>query len=142
MCGNVLSTLRRETFSLWALCAQNLDLFYRRHADMLKNFLNYSRALFISLGVLIMSPISAFAGTAGTLGPLDNTIMVVRNDLTGFWAYTLVTIALVVAGVLLAMGEQGGVVKKLGGVVMGGAIALGSTSLISALFTTTGSLVG
>ena len=93
-------------------------------------------------GLALLSPVSAFAGTAGTLGPLDNTIMVVRNDLTGFWAYTLVTIALVVAGVLLAMGEQGGVVKKLGGVVMGGDIALGATSLISALFTTTGALLG
>lgn len=91
--------------------------------------------------VALISPVSAFAGTAGTLGPLDNTIMIVRNDLTGFWAFTLVTIALVVAGVLLAMGEQGGVVKKLGGVVMGGAIALGATSLISSLFTTTGALL-
>lgn len=98
--------------------------------------------LFSALVLLLTAPVSAFAGTAGTLGPLDNTIMIVRQDLTGFWAYTLVTIALVVAGVMLAMGESGGTVKKLGGVVMGGAIALGATSLIGALFTTTGALVG
>ena len=98
-------------------------------------------SVFLSLCLALLSPVSAFAGTAGTLGPLDNTIMIVRQDLTGFWAFTLVTISLVVAGVMLAMGEQGGVVKKLGGVVMGGAIALGATSLISSLFTTTGALL-
>lgn len=93
-------------------------------------------------GLILLSPIAAFAGETGTLGPLDTTIMNVRNDLTGFWAYSLVTIALVVAGVMLAMGEQGGTVKKLGGVVMGGAIALGSTTLITVLFTPTGALLG
>ena len=97
--------------------------------------------VFLSLCLFLISPVSAFAGTAGTLGPLDNTIMIVRQDMTGFWAFTLVTISLVVAGVMLAMGEQGGIVKKLGGVVMGGAIALGATSLISSLFTTTGALL-
>ena len=98
--------------------------------------------LFLALAAFVLFPAPSFAATmTGTMGPLDNTLMRIEQDITGFWAYTLVTIALVVAGVMFAMGEAQGTMKKLGGIVMGGAIALGSTSMITSVFGGVGALI-
>jgi type IV secretory pathway VirB2 component (pilin) len=109
---------------------------------MRKSIFIFGKNLLFPLALMLFGPISAFAGTGMTIAPVDTTIQKVAQDLTGFWAYTLVTIAIVVAGVMLAMGEGGGPIKKLGGVIMGGAIALGATENVSTLYTPTGALLG
>lgn len=103
----------------------------------------FMKSVLSFLGVIfVLGPANAFAAnTAGTMGPLDTTLMRIEQDITGFWAYTLVTIALVVAGVMFAMGESGQTMKKLGGIVMGGAIALGSAQMITAVFGGVGALI-
>lgn len=93
------------------------------------------------LGVLL-APMSAMAATTGTMGTLDNTILMVREDLTGFWAYTLIVVAFVIGGISFALGGDREIVKKIGMIVMGGALALGATSLIPAVFSTSSALVG
>lgn len=72
---------------------------------------------------------------------IDNIMLTIRTDITGFWAYTISVLAFVGAGVSFAFGEQGSIFKKLGGIVMGGAIALGSAMLVSSLFLSTGLLL-
>lgn len=84
----------------------------------------------------------AFAvNQAESIPVIDNIMLTIRTDITGFWAYTIIVLAFVGAGVSFAFGEQGSIFKKLGGIVMGGAIALGSAMLVSSLFASTGLLL-
>lgn len=87
---------------------------------------------------VLFTPVLAGAQSMALPG-LDSVIMTVRQDITGFWAYSIVILSFVGAGVGYAFGESGGVVKKLGGIVMGGAIALGATQLVTTLYSGSGS---
>jgi type IV secretory pathway VirB2 component (pilin) len=95
------------------------------------------KALAPFLGVL-MTPALALADQAMTITTVDSVIYTIRQDVTGFWAYSIVTLAFVAAGVGYAFGEQGGIIKKLGGVVMGGAIAIGAGQLVTTLYVGSG----
>lgn len=103
-----------------------------------------SSRLYSFLGVLgaIFTTSPAWAvNQAESIPVIDSIMLTIRTDITGFWAYTIIVLAFVGAGVAFAMGEQGSIFKKLGGIVMGGALALGAATLVSSLFASTGLLL-
>jgi len=95
------------------------------------------KALAPFFGVL-MTPALALANQGMRISTVDSVIYTIEQDVTGFWAYAIVTLAFVAAGVAYALGEQGGIIKKLGAVVMGGAIAIGAAQLVTSLYSGSG----
>ena len=87
--------------------------------------------IFSFIGFALFSPFSVFAGTVETPGPLDNAIIVIRDDLKSSLAVTLVTIAFFVGSGMFFLGRQRGIVEKIGGVVAGGSVAIGFASIVS-----------
>jgi type IV secretory pathway VirB2 component (pilin) len=92
------------------------------------------------LSLCATAPAFALSQT-GSLGSLDTTLLTIRQDITGFWAYTITIFAIILAGAAWAFGEGGGAVKKLAPVVMGGALITGATQLIGTLFGGNGILI-
>lgn len=92
--------------------------------------------------ISLCATVPAFAlSQTESLGPIDNTILTIRNDITGFWAYTITIFAIILAGVAWAFGEGGGAVKKIAPVIMGGALITGATQLIMPLFGANGIII-
>lgn len=92
------------------------------------------------LSLCATAPAFALSQT-GTLGNIDSTLLTIRNDITGFWAYTITIFAIILAGAAWAFGEGGGAIKKLAPVVMGGALITGASQLIMTLFGGNGILI-
>lgn len=101
-----------------------------------------SKKILAALSFIAFMPVSAFASADTPMfSAIDTTLMTIEQDVTGFWAHTIVVIMFVVGGLGLMFGEGGGAVKKLGGYVMGGAIALGAGSLVTQVFAGTGAFI-
>lgn len=98
--------------------------------------------VFSSSFLSLCATVPAFAlSQTGTLGNVDSTLLTIRQDITGFWAYTITIFAIILAGAAWAFGEGGGAVKKLAPVIMGGALITGATQLIGSVFGGSGILI-
>lgn len=94
---------------------------------------------FFLMGIVLVHPGFSYAATqTGTIPFLDNVMMTIKDDFTGFWAYTITTLGVVFAGVKYAMT---GSLETIGRVVFGGAIMLGSVQIIGFLYSGSGALV-
>lgn len=101
-----------------------------------------SKKILAAISFIALMPMTAFASANTPMfSAIDTTLMTIEQDVTGFWAHTIVVIMFVVGGLGLMFGEGGGAVKKLGGYVMGGAIALGAGSLVTQVFAGTGAFI-
>lgn len=82
---------------------------------------------------MLTLPAPSIAQIQGVIGKLNAFMTYVQNDITGFWTYTIIVIALVVSGGLIAIGGADSILKKTGSVILGGAIAVSSVSLVSSV---------
>ncbi len=83
------------------------------------------------IGSLISN--SAFASDTGPSMPWDGPLTTIEKALSGTTAHMAILIAIVLGGIGFAIGEHGGILRKCMGVVIGGSIAVGATSLYSSL---------
>jgi type IV secretory pathway VirB2 component (pilin) len=87
------------------------------------------------LSVLASFPATAFAAPAGGGGglPWESTFSKILYSIQNM-APVLATIAFLIAGVIWMFGESGGMSRKAGGLVVGGAIVFGVAPTITGLF--------
>jgi type IV secretion system protein VirB2 len=95
----------------------------------LKNF--YRKGLAMLIGSIVYK--SAFASDTGPAMPWDGPLTTVEKALSGTTAHMAILIAIVLGGIGFAIGEHGGILRKCMGVIIGGSIAVGATSLYSTL---------
>ncbi len=98
----------------------------------LNQVLRFTAVSFI-LGTLIIAADPALAGTSGPAMPWDGPLTTIRDSLSGTIAHILITIAIVIAGLTFAFGQHGSAMRTVGGIALGGAIALGAVSLMTSL---------
>ena len=79
------------------------------------------------------NPVYSFAATSGPSMPWDGPLTTVLNSLTGTVAHLLITAAVVATGLLFAFSEAGMGARKVFGVALGGALALGAISFMTAI---------
>lgn len=85
-------------------------------------------ALFVLVGV---EP--AFATPAGTAMPWDTPLTNLLNNLQGTVARIAVTVAIVITGLVFAFGEAGSGLRRVAAIALGGALALGALTFMTAL---------
>ncbi len=79
---------------------------------------------------------SAFASSAGGGGddmPWNPPLEKVKAALSGTTAHSIIVIAIILTGIGFAIGEHGGLIRKALGIIFGGSIAVGATSLYATL---------
>ncbi len=86
----------------------------------------------VNLAVVVMAS-AAYAGTSGPAMPWDGPLTTIRDSLSGTIAHILITVAIIVAGFVFALGDHGTAGKRLGGIALGGAIALGAVSFMTSV---------
>jgi type IV secretory pathway VirB2 component (pilin) len=65
--------------------------------------------------------------------PWDNSLTAIQQALTGTTAHVIIVIAIAMAGLAFAVGEQGSLFRKGAAIIFGGSIATGAASLYAAL---------
>jgi type IV secretory pathway VirB2 component (pilin) len=91
--------------------------------------------------VTILWPALAFAGLGGGGAlPWDPALTTLSTDMQGPVAHSIVTMAIVGAGLMWGVSEHGTGVRKVSSVAFGGAAALGATQFMGTVFTGAGSL--
>ena len=90
-------------------------------------------SLALAAGVAIAIADMAFAATSGPAMPWDTPLETIRDSLSGTVAHVLVTVAIILTGILFALGEGGSAARRVFGVAFGGAIALGAVTLMTSL---------
>ena len=90
------------------------------------------RFVFI-LVTIFLTPNISFAATSGPSMPWDGPLTTVLNSLTGTIAHVLITAAVVATGLLFAFTEAGHGARKVFGVALGGALALGAISFMTSI---------
>ncbi len=90
-----------------------------------------SRLVVFAVADLI--PLVASAATSGPAMPWDGPLETIRDSLSGTVAHILVTVAIILTGIMFALGEGGSAARRIFGVAFGGAIALGAVSLMTSL---------
>jgi type IV secretion system protein VirB2 len=88
-------------------------------------------ALVIVAWVAVPEVVSA--ATTGPPMPWDGPLETIRDSLSGTVAHILVTVAIILTGILFALGEGGSAARRIFGVAFGGAIALGAVTLMTSL---------
>ena len=89
--------------------------------------------IIISLFISVTLPAICFAATSGPSMPWDNPLTIARDSVTGTVAHVFVTLFIVGAGLSFAMTEAGHGARKIAGVVLGSALALGAVDFMTAL---------
>jgi type IV secretory pathway VirB2 component (pilin) len=102
----------------------------RRYGDRVRNALRITclTALF-----LLMGAEPAFATPAGTAMPWDTPLTNLLNNLQGTVARIAVTVAIVLTGLVFAFGEAGSGLRRVAAIALGGALALGALTFMTAL---------
>ncbi len=88
-------------------------------------------ALSIVLQLLLVSP--AFAAANGPAMPWDGPLTTILESLTGTVAHVLTTAAIVFTGFFFAFTEGSSGVRRVFGVALGGALALGAVSFMTSV---------
>lgn len=99
---------------------------------MFRSILNYRCALLLVAGLFLMSPASP-AYAAGSGMPWESVIEKLIISLTGPVAQGVMTAAVIALGFGFAFSE-GAFMRRVLGVVLGGAIALAASSILLDLF--------
>jgi len=81
----------------------------------------------------ILYPELALATATGPAMPWDGPLTTLRDNLTGTVAHVVITAAIVITGLLFAFTEAGQGARKLFGVALGGAIALGAVTFMTSM---------
>lgn len=95
---------------------------------------------FIAFSFILLSPALALASPGGAGLPWESSFSTILDSIQGM-AGVFITIAIIIAGLALMFGESGGMSRKVVGVVVGGAAALGAASVVSTLFEGGGGLL-
>ena len=66
--------------------------------------------------------------------PWESPLRQILNSVQGPTLTIILTLAIVVSGLVFALGEAGGFYRRMASVVFGGAIAVGAASLVTGLF--------
>lgn len=101
----------------------------KRKFLMLKK--SFQKGLALLIGSIVSK--SAFASTGGPTMPWDGPLTAIEKALSGTTAHMAILIAIVLGGLGFAIGEHGSIMRKAMGVVIGGSIAVGATSIYSTL---------
>ncbi|HQH28808.1 MAG TPA: TrbC/VirB2 family protein [Oligoflexia bacterium] len=91
------------------------------------------RNVTLTLFVQLFYTLPAHASTSGPAMPWDGPLQTVLDSLTGTVAHVLITVAVVVTGLFFAFTEAGTGARKVFGVALGGALALGALSFMTAI---------
>lgn len=91
------------------------------------------RNLLFLFSLNVCLPLNAFASTTGPAMPWDGPLTTILNSLTGTVAHVLITAAVVATGLLFAFSEAGTGARKVFGVALGGALALGAITFMTAI---------
>lgn len=83
--------------------------------------------------ILLLLPTVALASPGGAGLPWESTFETILSSIQGL-ATPIITIAIIVAAFALMFGESGGMSRKIVGIVVGGAAALGAAGVVSTLF--------
>jgi len=74
-----------------------------------------------------------FATPAGTAMPWDTPLTNLLNNLQGTVARIAITMAIVMTGLVFAFGEAGSGLRRVAAIALGGALALGALTFMTAL---------
>jgi type IV secretory pathway VirB2 component (pilin) len=85
------------------------------------------------IAALLLAPAVALASPGGAGLPWESTFETILSSMQGI-ATPIITIAIIVAAFALMFGEAGGMSRKVVGIVVGGAGALGAAGVVSTLF--------
>jgi type IV secretion system protein TrbC len=83
--------------------------------------------------VVLASADAAMATPAGTAMPWDTPLTNLLNNLQGTVARIAITVAIVVTGLVFAFGEAGSGLRRVAAIALGGALALGALTFMTAL---------
>jgi type IV secretory pathway VirB2 component (pilin) len=86
----------------------------------------------VSLGVVGASGF-AQAATTGPAMPWDTPLERIRDSLSGTVAHIVITVAIILTGILFALGEEGSGMRRVAGIALGGSLALGAITFMTAL---------
>jgi type IV secretion system protein VirB2 len=103
---------------------------YRRHRDETRK--GCCAACLTALFVLLAAEPSA-ATPAGSAMPWDTPLTNLLNNLQGTVARIAVTVAIVITGLVFAFGEAGSGLRRVAAIALGGALALGALTFMTAL---------
>jgi len=92
------------------------------------------------LAGLALFSCSANAASTGT-NPWETVLTSILDSLQGPVAYSVVGIAIIVTGLMMAFMDLQGGAKKLVQVALGGSIAFGAVSIITSFFSFSGSVI-
>lgn len=107
----------------------------------MKNTYKVMLVLSFVLALMFLVSISTYAASGQSM-PWDAPLVKIQNSLTGPVAKAVSIIAIVISGLMLAMGESGTMFQKFTQIAFGCSIAFGASTLVANLFnTSTGSLV-
>ena len=82
---------------------------------------------------IVLSATPANASTSGPAMPWDGPLNTILNSLTGTVAHILVTAAIVFTGFFFAFTEGGTAARRVFGIALGGAMALGAVSFMTSV---------
>lgn len=103
--------------------------------------INVRQLVLFIIAVLVSVPATAVAAPGGGAGlPWESSFSTIMESIQGM-SGVFVTIAIIIAGLALMFGEAGGMSRKIVGIVVGGAAALGAASVASTLFEGGGGLL-
>ena len=83
--------------------------------------------------VLGLAPAVAHAATSGPAMPWDGPLALIRDSLSGTVAHIVITVAIILTGILFALGEEGSGMRRVAGIALGGSLALGAITFMTAL---------
>jgi type IV secretory pathway VirB2 component (pilin) len=94
-----------------------------------------SRAVPFASALLVTSllPAVALASPGGAGLPWEGTFQTIQNSIQGVAPY-LLTIAVVIGGLAWMFGEGNGMSRRVVGLVVGGSMVVGVSSVVSTLF--------
>ncbi len=78
-------------------------------------------------------PQIAWATTSGPAMPWDAPLTLIRDSLSGTIAHIVIMIAIILTGILFAMGDHGSGMRRVAGIALGGSLALGAITFMTAL---------
>lgn len=92
-----------------------------------------TKKIMISFGAYLSIPAICLAATSGPSMPWDSPLTTVRDSVTGTLAHIVITVVIVGTGLTFAMSEAGHGARRVAGVVLGGALALGAINFMTAV---------
>lgn len=87
------------------------------------------RSTLFSFSVLLFPRVLLASSTM----PWEDGLLEIQHALTGTTAHIIIVIAIAMAGIAYTVGEHGSILRRAAGIIFGGSIATGATSIYLAL---------